>query len=284
MKLSVIMACYNGAATISAQLEALSQQSLSEPWELIVSDNGSNDASRQIVEGYADRIPYLRVVDSSDRRGAAHARNVALKVADSDRFVFCDTDDVVGPGWLAHLDRSLDRNDFVVSGIEYRTLNKAWQCDLYTTPYDGPQPEMGFLPAAASYGFGFTRSLFVKVGEFDESLPRMSDFDYSWRVQLAGYRLHFVREAVVHYRLRSTLSGLLRQYYVNGQAEVLLYKKYAAYGMPWRKFREAVRGWIDMGFRLLSFRTRRERMFWLIDAAVFLGRIRGSIRYGVLAL
>ena len=54
-----------------------------EPWEVIVSDNGSTDETRRIVERFHGRLPGLRIV----------AKGEAL--------LFCDADDEVGPGWLA---------------------------------------------------------------------------------------------------------------------------------------------------------------------------------------
>ena len=67
MKLSVVIPCYNEAKTIAAQLEALSQQQWSEPWEVIVTDNGSTDDTVKIVEEYYSQLPNLRLIDASDQ-------------------------------------------------------------------------------------------------------------------------------------------------------------------------------------------------------------------------
>ena len=74
MRLSVIICCLNGERTIAGQLDALAAQKGLDDWEVVVSDNGSTDASRQIVGRYVGRIPNLRVVDSSTRRGIARAK------------------------------------------------------------------------------------------------------------------------------------------------------------------------------------------------------------------
>jgi hypothetical protein len=39
IKLSVILPCFNGAETITAQLEALANQQWSEPWDVIVGES-----------------------------------------------------------------------------------------------------------------------------------------------------------------------------------------------------------------------------------------------------
>ena len=107
MKLSVIIPLFNDAEYIAIQLNALANQNWSEPWELIVSDNGSTDGSLRVVEQYRKRIPNLRIVDSSDMRGAAHARNVGATAALSDNLAFCDADDEVAPGWLKAMGEAL---------------------------------------------------------------------------------------------------------------------------------------------------------------------------------
>ena len=77
--LTVILLTRNGARTIGRQLEALANQSSSEPWELVVVDNGSSDRTLEIVEEYRSRLPSLRVADASGDRGAAHACNIGAR-------------------------------------------------------------------------------------------------------------------------------------------------------------------------------------------------------------
>lgn len=284
VRASVILACRNGGNTIATQLEALARQEWREPWELIVSDNGSSDNSREVVEQFRGRMPHLRIVDSSEKRGAAYARNVAIKAATSDRFIFCDTDDEVAPGWIEAMADGLSTFDVVTSQFEDGRLNEQWVRELWNTSTQGPQPCLGYLPGAAGYGFGFTRKVYETIGPFDESQLRMSDIDYSWRVQLAGYKLQFLPHAVVHYRHRSTLARIFKQAYLDGQAEVRLYTKYAARGMPWPHWWVGVRSWANIIKRLPQLAMKSKRARWVVDAAFALGHARGSIRHNVLAL
>src|SRR3954451_7038513 len=79
--LSVIIPCYNSAATLAAQLSALAGQKTTYCWEVVVADNGSTDNTRAAATVFGDRIPHLHVVDASARRGAAHARNTGAHAA-----------------------------------------------------------------------------------------------------------------------------------------------------------------------------------------------------------
>lgn len=126
MKLSVIIPCFNVADTIATQLEALANQRWSESWEVIISDNGSADGSMDIVKKYEGRLPHLRIVDASGRRGRGYARNVAAKVARGESLAFCDADDEVAPGWLAAMGEAVTKYDFVACRIDVYKLSPLW--------------------------------------------------------------------------------------------------------------------------------------------------------------
>lgn len=88
IKLSVIIPCFNVANTLNAQLEALACQQWSEPWEIIVADNGSTDETVASARQYEQKLSNLRIVDASSRRGASHARNVGALAATASRSSF----------------------------------------------------------------------------------------------------------------------------------------------------------------------------------------------------
>jgi glycosyltransferase involved in cell wall biosynthesis len=286
VKLSVIIGCFNGGRTLAEQLDALAGQKWRQEWEVIIADNGSTDNSRQIAESFKARLPNLRVIDAGNKRGAAHARNVAIQEAQGDRFAFCDADDQVGDGWVASIGEALEEFDVVVSQFDDQKLNQQWLRELWHSPTaaNGPKPILGFLPGAAGYGLGITRRVYERVGAFDESLPRMSDIDYTWRVQLAGFKLQFLPHAVVHYRHRETLRGMFVQAYRDGQAQVLLYKMYRERGMPWESWWHGIKSWVRMIRRAPQLLTRAGRGEWVVEAGFMLGRLRGSIKHGVVAL
>ena len=69
MKASVIIPCYNAETTIRAQLEALGSQDWSEPWEIILVDNGSTDQSLQIARQYEEKLPNFKIVQAKQPWG-----------------------------------------------------------------------------------------------------------------------------------------------------------------------------------------------------------------------
>lgn len=277
-QLSVVIPCRNMGATIGAQLEALASQSWSDPWDIVVSDNGSTDDSVRVVERYATRFPHLRLVDSSDRRGASHARNVGARATTAPLLVFCDADDEVGPGWVAAMGNALATHDFVACRVDVRKLNKEWVRHpqeyglqaLWCPPY---------LPVAGGCGLGVRRALHEAVAGFDESLLVHQDTDYCVRVQRQGAALVFVEDAVVHYRTRGGTGWTFRQARKWAEHSVLIYKRHRGdqrMPQPWRRY---LVHWTRLHRRLGS-ETRAEKFYEAIGRAGWqLGLLLGALKY-----
>jgi glycosyltransferase involved in cell wall biosynthesis len=286
LTLSVIIPCFNAAETIGVQLDALAKQHWSEPWEVIISDNGSTDGSVKIAEGYKDRLPSLKVVDSSARKGAAHARNLGVQNATGSKLVFCDADDEVADGWLAAIGEALSRFDFVASRFDIEKLNEPWVRESHLNPqenglnvYNYPR----YLPHTSASGLGVKRKVHEAVGGFDESMRILEDTDYCWRIQLSGVEFHFVPEAVVHYRYRNTLGGIYRQARTYAEYNVLLYKKYRPLGMPKLPWELVWKEWKKVYWLTRSIRNKTSLAKWLWQFGWRIGRLRGCWRYRVFA-
>ena len=286
-KLSVVIPCLNAEATLGDQLDALAGQTWPGEWEVIVADNGSTDGSRALAERYQGRIPGLRVVDASDRRGQAHARNVGSAAATGDALLFVDADDQVAPGWLEAMARALARHDFVACRYDNEALNPAWVQRTHLNPqkdgiirYDYP----AFLPHAGGGGLGVRRSAHEEVGGFDESMPALEDTDYCWRLQLAGHELAFAPEAVVRIRHRHDPGSIFRQGVSYGKHNVLIYKKYRGRGMPRLGWLPGALRWAKLLLKTpVMLLTREGRSRWLWQLGWRLGRLEGCWKYRVLA-
>src|SRR5215204_55226 len=176
--LSVVIPVFDAAGVVSGQLEALAKQEWSRPWELVVADNGCTDGTIDVVERWRDRMPSLRIVDASDRRGPAHARNVGVGEARSEAVAFCDADDEVAPGWVAAMGEALSRHALVACRSDPTKLNERWVAETREAQPAGALstvPFPPFAPYAGSGGLGVKKSLHERLGGFDESMPVLED-------------------------------------------------------------------------------------------------------------
>jgi len=68
-------------------------------WELVIIDNGSDDASAAVVEGFASSLPLRRIEEPVI--GVSHARNRAVREARGDYICWADDDTILGRDWLS---------------------------------------------------------------------------------------------------------------------------------------------------------------------------------------
>jgi glycosyltransferase involved in cell wall biosynthesis len=109
-RVSIFMPVFNGAAFLPATIDSLLAQTY-RAYELIVVDDGSRDASAEIVEAYAARDPRIRLVRHSRNVGAPAARNTGWRASDpaTDYLIDHDCDDLSAPTKLERLVSALDR-------------------------------------------------------------------------------------------------------------------------------------------------------------------------------
>lgn len=234
-KLSVILPCFNGAATLAVQLEALTTQDWPGGWELVVVNNGSTDGSMALAEAYRHRLPALKIVEAhvpgTTRLGVPHSYNTGIEAATGGAFVFCEADDEVASGWLDAMGRALMAHDFVLARLDHRKLNADWLHPPYGDGYQATGLfRMPFAPhfySASACGFGLTRSIYEKLGPLNIDYPIVHDGEYCWRAQLAGYTLHFEPAALVHYREKSAFMARFRQGQNWGRDTTRLHHHYA---------------------------------------------------------
>lgn len=225
---SVVIPTYNAAHLIGQQLEALATQVDAPPFEVVVADNNSTDDLAAIVTSWRERLPHLRIVDASRGQGVSVARNVGIEHAATDRILICDADDLVSPGWVAALDGALDSHDFAGGPVETTRLSglsAGW------VPIDSQTTELLMTWGERAYPFGgntaMRREVFEATGGYDETFPAgAEEIDFAWRANDRGYLPAYVPEALVHYRIRTDLKGVLRQQYNSGRGTATLYGKF----------------------------------------------------------
>ncbi len=303
LEASVVMPLYNGAETLADQLDALSGQDFAGTWELIVADNLSTDGGPVLAQQWQSSIPGLRVVSADQRQSPSHARNVGAGAASGRLLVFCDSDDMVDPGWLSAMVSAGHELDLFGGVREFAQLNeptiRQWYRGDVAVVQDPPvdfgrdRRDRGggglpvsrrFLPYAVGANMGVSKEVFDALGGFDESFERAAgdDVELSWRAALAQYRLGFVPDSVVHYRLRRSIRAMMRQQYRRGMVGPQLYRNFRDAGMPRRTLRSSARDWASLVWRLADlFGDEGHRGRWLVRAAYASGQLVGSVKLHV---
>jgi glycosyltransferase involved in cell wall biosynthesis len=228
--ISVVMPVRDMETTIGGQLGALARQDFTGPWELVVADNGSGDASAATAARWQDRLP-IRVVDAAGPADCGYARNLGVALSSGDLLAFCDADDEVRPGWLRAVVGALESSPLVTGPLDYAKLNPPALAARHAGADPGA-PSSGFLPAGPGCNLAMRRSVFDELGGFPEGLRRGEDTVFCWRAQLAGHQLSVARAAIVDRRLRNSPRDVFIVCMVQGMAAARKYELFRRHGMP----------------------------------------------------
>ena len=214
MKVSLIATVRDASGEIEAFLESLAGQART-PDEVIVVDGGSTDGTlRRLRE--ADGITLIEEPGANIARG----RNVAIAAATHDVIAVTDADCVLEPDWLGRLLEPLEAGADVAMGF-YRPIADGFlpSCMAAINLPDADEvDEATFMPSSRSVAF--RREAIEAAGGYPEWLDIGEDMyvDHRWRE--LGLAMRFVPDAVVRWRLRSSLRETWVQYfrYARGDA------------------------------------------------------------------
>lgn len=180
---TVVMPCYNHRAFVGEAVESIRRQTFDQ-WELVVVDDGSSDGSGEIVDALAAQDPRIRVFHQANA-GPSAARNRAIAEASGDWLALVDSDDVWFPDALAAFANTIRQYpEARVVHAHYHRLNS-----------DGSISELagyptGHVTRTADYFARFLaplcvhRSVFERVGNFDERLRSSEDYDFYLRASI----------------------------------------------------------------------------------------------------
>lgn len=205
---SVIITDYNGAAFIDRTLMSARNQTY-ENLEIIIVDDGSTDASPQIVAEHAKQDPRIRMAQQPNA-GVAAARNHGVREARGDLIAFLDHDDL----WHSSIiEKQVAR--FNACG-ETTAVVYTWSClidreDRIISPTAEPRFEGRVLAQMCRGNFigngsagMIRRSAIEEVGGFDEELSGdLAGYDDAQLYLKLAERFEFavVPELLVGYRL-----------------------------------------------------------------------------------
>lgn len=106
-RLTIGMPVWNSASTIAESIECHLSQDFTD-FELIVSDNGSDDGTADVAQRYADADPRVVVVRHPVNRGGTANFNDLVAMARGELFKWASGDDLIGPGYLSRCVAALD--------------------------------------------------------------------------------------------------------------------------------------------------------------------------------
>lgn len=235
---SVVVLCRNEEKFIGQCLESIIANDYpKEKLEILVVDGMSEDGTRKIVEKYENEHSFIRLINNPKKLTPfafnegiknSHGELVMIMSAHAtygvDYIRECvsaslkyDADNVVGiwrilPRSNEFIDKSIVlvlSSSFGVGNAKYRTgSNKTKEVEYVDT---------------GAYGC-YKRSVFKKVGLFNENLIRGQDMEFNLRLKKAGCKTILVPKAEVYYYARTDFKSFCKHNLKNGVWAILPFK------------------------------------------------------------
>jgi rhamnosyltransferase len=215
MKVLVLMATYNGARFIEAQIHSILNQTGLEV-ALLISDDNSSDNTSAVIESFIQQGMPVKLIRRAHGSGSAAKNFMSLirlveNPDDFDAFAFSDQDDI----WMADkLSTALKRLAGTGSDLYASNLIR-WDQDTDTKGIikkDQPQKAFDYLFEGGSAGctYVFTKMLFEKISA---SIPLLNfdswiGFSHDWLVyfiaRLNGLQVFIDPEPKILYRIHDS--------------------------------------------------------------------------------
>jgi GT2 family glycosyltransferase len=203
---SVVVATYNRSHLLDRLIAALESQQGPYPYEIVIVDDGSSDATPDVLRSLARRSTHdVRAIHLDTNRGPAAARNEGWRAARAPLIAFTDDDCVPQPEWLASLVRALANADIVQGRTIANPGQERHGVFAWTPEVDAVS---GFFETC---NIGYRRDVLDAAGGLDERFTSLGgsnhhryvapiwgeDADLGWRAKAAGATVAFSSEAVV---------------------------------------------------------------------------------------
>lgn len=207
-------------------LDTLEAQNLRH-WEALVIFDFEEGEAQKAVDRLIQAYPFITYAYSK-HKGPGRARNLGVSLARAEYIFFLDADDTIIPttlqlfyeAALREPEQIVYSEDYGISTIPREKLNQVQgevveyleakqRAIIHYRPggYDCEkaqrQPELdvnGIPYIWASVSCMMRKSIFEKVGGFDESLPSWEDVDFHWRAAKLGLCYTYLQQPLLNYR------------------------------------------------------------------------------------
>lgn len=182
--LTVVVPTYNSGRTIGRCLASISRQTLIAKSVVVVDDVRTSDETRAIVESYGAQL----IVSPA---GMSESRNMGFAATDTPFLFSVDSDMVLSPKLIDALMDAFDRGAQALSIKEFGVGRGYWA-----------RGRVIDKAAVEATGHGvslraFSRSIFDRLGGYDDELEAGEDLDLHRRIVAAGITVEHISSAPI---------------------------------------------------------------------------------------
>lgn len=235
--LSVICPIYNEEKYIAKCLDSIIEQDYpKEDIELFLVDGISTDRTRDVIAEYQIKYPWIKVLDNP-KRIAPCAMNIGIKASSGEVIIRLDAHVLYPTNYFSVLVKNLNElpgaenvgaicntlpvnNSVVAQSIAAVLSSSFGMGNSYFRVGASEVMEVDTVP------FGcFHRTVFDKVGLYDEELVRNQDDELNARIIKSGGKIYLIPDLICEYYARDTAKKVFKMFYQYGVFKPLVNMK-----------------------------------------------------------
>ncbi len=235
LAISVVIPTYQRSAAVRRVLESLARQTLgATDFEVVVSIDGSNDDTREIVSAFT--APYGLEALWQPNGGRASACNAGIRAARGDVVVLLDDDMEASPDFLAAHQRAHvgARRRAVIGAVPVVADTPGPLADYIRAGFERRMARLATSGYAIQFNdvytgnFSISRATMLEVGGFDERFRYYGHEDYELALRLlrAGVQIVYSGEALAHHHYGKDFAAVAHDSMGRGRNDVLFVAKY----------------------------------------------------------
>ena len=164
---SILVPFFNSERHLAACIESLlGQEDVGGSFEILLIDNGSQDASPKIVERYLDHDAVTLLEESTP--GAYAARNTGIRHARAPLLAFTDADCIADPDWLRSLRQGMEDAEVAILLGHCRYPDDASQALRLLGAYENAKTEYVLHCCEPAHHFAYANNMAVRASVFEE--------------------------------------------------------------------------------------------------------------------
>lgn len=243
--ISVVIAVRNEAEHIEECIQSVYTQDYQEPYEVIIVDGMSTDATYEKLTKIKKQYPFTLL--RNEKFNAAAGRNIGINNSKGDIIAFIDGDAIPSKDWLKQITTTFGKTDAIgVGGPDHLPGDSSTTARMIGYIMTSPLARGGrFNPSTQhttmdeekyvshipTCNLALKREIFTTVGLFDESFVKGQDLELNYRIIASGHKLLYSPKIrVVHHR-KQFIKDFARQIYKWAKAKVAIIKKHGVHGL-----------------------------------------------------
>ena len=226
-KVSVIIPCFNEEKFIAKCLDSLlSQDFPKEEMEILIIDGGSEDKTKEIVDKYIEKYPFIKLF-SNVNRYTPFAFNIGIKNSKGGIIIFLGAHADYDRDYVSKCAENLEKykadsvggilkvaskEDTLASRAIAISLSHSFGAGnaLYKTGSKEPRE------VDTVFGGCYRKEVFKKIGFFNEKILRSEDMELNMRLKRAGGKIMLIPDIIVRYYPKSNLINFWKHNFADG--------------------------------------------------------------------